>query len=407
MSDESPTPKQLSLVFVLDPSQGLLLGLKQRGFGTGKWNGFGGKLQSGESMRECASRELHEECGLLIDAVKLRPRGTLMFNMLSDGMMSANRNSASCLDVHIFSCTFEDTIGEVSASEEMHPQWWPLDAVPFDMMWADEQFWLPEVLAGRDVRCDFTFADASTITEHKVTVLSAGTIEAEDQRRSRLRVDHLVYGTSGRLEDACIEFYELTGVRPAVGGVHKGLGTHNALVSLGEGAYFEIIAIDPQQPSPERVWMAMTSVAAAGTNRMVTWATDRAGTMEQTVESAATKAYDAGAIQAFERQTPQGTYIRWRLAYRHYKEQDLPSGGIVPFLIEWGDGVVTPAATAPQGCSLLSLRAVAMDEESAAKQLSALGIEPADLLVTAEVGAPTGPRLIATLRTPKGVVEFG
>ena len=37
--------------------------MKKRGFGVGKWNGFGGKLHANETMVECAARELHEESG--------------------------------------------------------------------------------------------------------------------------------------------------------------------------------------------------------------------------------------------------------------------------------------------------------------------------------------------------------
>ncbi|CAN0403706.1 unnamed protein product, partial [Ectocarpus sp. 8 AP-2014] len=42
----------------------ILLGMKKRGFGEGKWNGFGGKVESGESVEEAAKRELMEEAGL-------------------------------------------------------------------------------------------------------------------------------------------------------------------------------------------------------------------------------------------------------------------------------------------------------------------------------------------------------
>ncbi len=34
----------------------ILLGLKKRGFGSGKWNGFGGKVEANESIEEAAKR---------------------------------------------------------------------------------------------------------------------------------------------------------------------------------------------------------------------------------------------------------------------------------------------------------------------------------------------------------------
>ena len=56
--------KPTTLVFPIDEQNRILLGRKKRGFGANKYNGFGGKLDDGESFRECAIRELYEESGL-------------------------------------------------------------------------------------------------------------------------------------------------------------------------------------------------------------------------------------------------------------------------------------------------------------------------------------------------------
>ena len=61
--------KLLTLVLLREMGRGeILLGMKKRGFGQGKWNGFGGKVKEGESIRECARRETLEECGLKVSA---------------------------------------------------------------------------------------------------------------------------------------------------------------------------------------------------------------------------------------------------------------------------------------------------------------------------------------------------
>ncbi len=39
-----------------DDDKQILLGLKKRGFGEGKWNGFGGKVHVGESIAKGAVR---------------------------------------------------------------------------------------------------------------------------------------------------------------------------------------------------------------------------------------------------------------------------------------------------------------------------------------------------------------
>ena len=57
--------RDTSLVYPVDGQGRVLLGRKKRGMGLGKWNGFGGKIEAGETMRQCAVRELREECGLI------------------------------------------------------------------------------------------------------------------------------------------------------------------------------------------------------------------------------------------------------------------------------------------------------------------------------------------------------
>ncbi|CAN0261386.1 unnamed protein product, partial [Ectocarpus fasciculatus] len=64
-----------------DDAKEILLGMKKRGFGEGKWNGFGGKVESGESVDEAAKRELMEEAG--VTARELSLRGRLIFHVPS------------------------------------------------------------------------------------------------------------------------------------------------------------------------------------------------------------------------------------------------------------------------------------------------------------------------------------
>jgi len=57
----------------------ILLGMKKRGFGVGKLNGFGGKLNEGESIVEAAVRELEEEIGIVAKVENLKKRAELTF----------------------------------------------------------------------------------------------------------------------------------------------------------------------------------------------------------------------------------------------------------------------------------------------------------------------------------------
>lgn len=87
------TEKEYTLVFCRrnneEDQREILLGMKKRGFGAGRWNGFGGKIEEGESVDEAAKRELTEECSLVANT--LQRRGYIVFNMLeSKKIMKVN-----------------------------------------------------------------------------------------------------------------------------------------------------------------------------------------------------------------------------------------------------------------------------------------------------------------------------
>src|SRR5512135_2886068 len=70
-----------TLVFLVRgrPPAELLLGMKNRGFGSGKYNGFGGKVEAGETVENAAARELREECGIAVTLDDLTRAAQLEF----------------------------------------------------------------------------------------------------------------------------------------------------------------------------------------------------------------------------------------------------------------------------------------------------------------------------------------
>jgi glyoxalase-like protein len=179
-------------------------------------------------------------------------------------------------------------------------------------------------------------------------------------------LDHLVLAAPD-LEQAVVWFAEATGVRPAPGGSHVGLGTANHLVGLGGGGYLEIIGPDPAQPDPDQP--RPFGIDALSAPRLVTWAVGTAD-LDVTVQRARAAGYDPGDPLAMSRRTPDGDLLAWRLTPTRW---DL-GNGLVPFLIDWG---TTPHPTTRDLplTPLLELSARHPDPAPVADALAALGVE--------------------------------
>ena len=83
--------KKILTLCIVHQHPRILLGLKKRGFGMGRWNGFGGKIHDGETIEKAARRELTEEAG--ITALDLNKLGVLEFSW---------EGKPEILEVHIF-----------------------------------------------------------------------------------------------------------------------------------------------------------------------------------------------------------------------------------------------------------------------------------------------------------------
>ena len=155
-TNQKPSNKLLTLCFLIENGH-VLLGYKKRGFGAGRWNGFGGKVDvaHGETIEQGAIREMKEEAG--IDVTSLQNRGKIIFEFVANPVL---------LEVHVFVATSHT--GDPQESEEMRPAWFALNLVPFDAMWVDDQHWLPQVLAGKSVDGYFLFDGEQTIKDQKV-----------------------------------------------------------------------------------------------------------------------------------------------------------------------------------------------------------------------------------------------
>lgn len=203
-------------------------------------------------------------------------------------------------------------------------------------------------------------------------------------------IDHLVYTTKD-VEATVEDLARRLGVKAAAGGRHLGYGTRNALLSLGEACYLEIIGPDSGQPQPVRgYWYGIDNIERP---RLFTW-TARVEHIERVAAHAHATGYKTGDVHKVFRETPDGHRLSWRLT--------MPTGagdGLVPNLIEWDEGCPHPSDTAPAGLTLIELHGYHPSPESIAPMLTALGVD-----LEIEVG--TNPRLLALLETPYGPVEL-
>lgn len=150
--------RDTSLVYLLDEMGKVLLGRKRRGMGVGKWNGFGGKIEAGETMRQCAARELREECGIVVQQEAL----TLMADLYFDQPSDANWSHGGMV---YFARKWS---GTVTVSEEMEPRWFSLADLPYEAMWEADKIWLPKLLAGAQLRGTIFFAPDGEHVLHSV-----------------------------------------------------------------------------------------------------------------------------------------------------------------------------------------------------------------------------------------------
>lgn len=158
-------PKKLFTLCIIHQDGKILLGMKKIGFGAGRWNGFGGKVEPGEAIDVAAAREVQEEAGVKV--LDIKKVGILEFEF---------ENDPKVMEVHVFSAT--KFSGEPVESDEMRPQWFKVTEIPFDDMWSDDRFWLPLVLQGKKFTGTFLFDKPST-AEYSAKILKEKLVEVD------------------------------------------------------------------------------------------------------------------------------------------------------------------------------------------------------------------------------------
>ncbi|AKM82894.1 hypothetical protein A2422_02890 [Candidatus Woesebacteria bacterium RIFOXYC1_FULL_31_51] len=148
--------RQATLMFLIKDNK-ILLALKKRGFAVGKWNGMGGKPEpKDKSIIETAIRETLEEVNVTpINPIRV---ATLNFYFPENPVWSQQ--------VAVFLA--KQWSGEATETDEMMPKWFNVNEIPFEKMWEDDKFWLPQIINGTFIEADFLLDNNQRMIEKNI-----------------------------------------------------------------------------------------------------------------------------------------------------------------------------------------------------------------------------------------------
>lgn len=129
---------------------------KDQDYHEGKYNGIGGKLESGESPEQCAFREIKEETGLVAEA--LTYRGHLSFPCF-DGV-----NDWLCF---VYEC--RDFHGDIAECDEGTLHWVPDDQILSLPLWEGDGHFLKLLYQTDEIfQGVFTYRDKALV-DYQIT----------------------------------------------------------------------------------------------------------------------------------------------------------------------------------------------------------------------------------------------
>jgi hypothetical protein len=200
-------------------------------------------------------------------------------------------------------------------------------------------------------------------------------------------LDHILLGCND-LDKGIAFVEESTGVRAALGGVHPGAGTRNALLSLGENRYLEIIAPDPKQPASAD----SRDLRKLEDPILVGWAA-HPGDIEAFAARLKQEGIAATGPNPGSRKRPDGRVLHWKTL--GLKDD---AAGLLPFFIEWSGDSLHPSVDSPQGCGLLTFEAFTPKPDE-------LWRKAAELRLDLPISAARGASLHAVIAGPKGQLD--
>jgi 8-oxo-dGTP pyrophosphatase MutT (NUDIX family) len=134
--------------------------MKKRGFGADRYNGVGGKIEPNETIEQALERECHEEIGVT---------PLHYWKVAEHDFMQQEGDEPWRMYVHAYFC--DEWEGEPIETEEMAPEWFAIADIPYGNMWQDDEYWLPQVLAGNKVSGRYTFDVNDKMLTHDIKIV--------------------------------------------------------------------------------------------------------------------------------------------------------------------------------------------------------------------------------------------
>ncbi len=202
------------------------------------------------------------------------------------------------------------------------------------------------------------------------------------------KIDHIVWACPD-LRSGIEELQAMTGVRAQAGGRHPDLGTHNALMHLGNRCYLEIVAPDPDLDGGP--WSrSLMKIAEPG---LLHWVIARSDLMDYSNGLSGLIGGD-NEVRSISRQHPKLGLLNWEILMLPKHE----FGCLIPFLIDWGEST-HPTELLEHKCTLRSVRITTPQLPDLMKISSWLGIN-------ADFAEANEPKLEFLIDTPKGEVSL-
>lgn len=183
-----------------------------------------------------------------------------------------------------------------------------------------------------------------------IVICISGLFACTEREEAGASIDHIIVAINN-LDSGVNQIKRLTGIEPVYGGSHPDSNTSNALFSVGEHTYIEILAPRSGLDTIQEYFKQFDQLTPIG------WAVS-AKEIEMAVKNIQVAGIKSSVIQPGSRVTPSGDTLRWKIF-----TIDGQSESTMPFLINWSSSAIHPAQSSAKGCTLkrLTLRSQKAD----------------------------------------------